>query len=115
MRLGGGGGARGAAVDFVEAAVATAAATGGLGVGATAAFPGSGCDAGFGREAAGFWKDIMSKRTRDRTYLLTADGPPFRRSFPCVIGLTTPSFFVGIGRDWLDGDSPEGTCTVWLL
>lgn len=55
MRLGGGGGARGAAVDFVEAAVAAAAATGGLGVGATAAFPGSGCDAGFGREAAGFW------------------------------------------------------------
>ena len=50
-RDGGGGGARGAADEAVEVAA------GGLGVGATADFPGNGCDEGFGREAAGFCRE----------------------------------------------------------
>ena len=55
---------------------------------------------------------VSKDRLRYEKYLLTADGPPFRRSLPCVIGLTTPSFFLGIGRDRLEGGSPDGTCTV---
>lgn len=102
---GGGGGARGT----VELAAETDTLVTGAGAGVELItgfcaangvdWPGRGRAVGFGRDAAaeGF------------------EGPPARRSFPCVIGRTTPGFLLAGGRETLLGGSPEGTRTVWLL
>lgn len=93
-RLGGAGGPGGWRTALAEA---------GAGVGRAAwdasDFPGRGWVVGLGLETA----------------LVACDGPPALRSFPAVIGRTTPGFLLAGGRDVLLGDSPEGTCIVWLL
>lgn len=91
--LGGGGGGGGGTELRVGGATGV-----GLTVANCADFPSSGWTAGFGLEV-----------------FPLSEGPPARRSFPWVIGLTIPGFLFAAGREVLDGGSPDGTRTVWLL
>ena len=103
--LGGGGGAR-------EAPPAEDVAAAGLLAGVTVDFPGNGLATGLGLEALGFWEQdsVLWKIQKRQEH--TSEGPPLRRSLPCVIGLATPSFRLGGGLDKLLGGSPDATCTV---
>lgn len=96
---GGGGGGDGTELRVGGAGADLGGATGvGLTVANCADFPSSGWTAGFGLEV-----------------FPLSEGPPARRSFPWVIGLTIPGFLFAAGREVLDGGSPDGTRTVWLL
>ena len=103
--LGGAGGAR-------EAPPAEDVAAAGLLAGVTVYFPGNGLATGLGLEALGFWEQdsVLWKIQKRQEH--TSEGPPLRRSLPCVIGRTTPSFLFAGGRDRVPGGSPEGTLTV---
>lgn len=57
--------------------------------------------------------DMQQSIERARVGLRTlSDGPPFLKSFPLVIGRTTPGFFFGTGAETLVGGSPDPTETV---
>ena len=77
----------------------------GAGTGLDAAEVGTGLDAagtaaGTGRAAAGLGLEVIFEGA--------PPGPPFRKSFPVVIGLTMALPF-GVGRETEFGDSPGPT------
>lgn len=85
---------------------------GGAAAAAATERPGSGCATGLGREAAFGFYSYNKYKIRSVTIEHTSDGPPARKSFPCVMGRTTPGFLFAGGRERLLAGSPEGTCTV---
>ena len=105
-RLGGSGGWRAVVLVVAEVTFGFIGAD-------TLVFPGNGFAAGLGLEApVGFWckpdNQSWSIRTEEIQWMLT-EGPPALGNFPCVIGFTTPGFFLGTGLETLLGGSPDGT------
>lgn len=67
-------------------------------------------------QLVGAWKQVSARSVmsnelkRHKIITLTSDGPPFRSSLPCVMGLTTPGLRLAAGLDRLPAGSPDPTC-----